>query len=280
MQILIGFTGPYVGLITARGVRMKGRVAGGRLTLGQIDRLLPPPSGEPFRLPDQRVDVEDAGARSGDAGGPGGADAGRARQSVGRLPRPARHPFARACGSATARSPAPVARLAIRVADRRPGRERPGGDAPRGLRRRASSSSGRCSRSAPGWRRALDGWRGATALRADRFAAGSSRLDRLQGRLSFERRRERHARRSADRRRPRRATAVRAARARFAGRYSLSPRRGDLALQGAVAGEGVTAGERALASLAGSLRGDPGHAGRPDRRGLGRRPDPCGARRR
>ena len=53
VQILIGLTGPRVGLITARGVRMRGRIVDGRLTLGQIDRLLPPPSGLPFRLPDQ-----------------------------------------------------------------------------------------------------------------------------------------------------------------------------------------------------------------------------------
>src|SRR5687768_526220 len=59
VQILIGLTGPRVGLITARGVRMRGRIVDGRLTLGQIDRLLPPPSGLPFRLPDQRVDLAD-----------------------------------------------------------------------------------------------------------------------------------------------------------------------------------------------------------------------------
>ena len=58
--IRFGLTGPQVGLITARGVRMRGRVRDGRLSLGQVDRLLPPPTGLPFRLPDQRIDVSDA----------------------------------------------------------------------------------------------------------------------------------------------------------------------------------------------------------------------------
>ena len=60
VQILLGLGGPRVGLIKARGVRLFGRIQNGRLTLGQIDRLLPPPSGLPFRLPDQRIDVDDA----------------------------------------------------------------------------------------------------------------------------------------------------------------------------------------------------------------------------
>ena len=150
----------------------------------------------------------------------------------------------------------PVARLAIHVADRRP--EVSG---PAAMRRvacggltverplfalRASLAEG------------LDGWRGVTAIRAGRFEAGSNRLDRLQGRLTFEG--------DADATRGglqiesagAASEAVRAARARLEGRYSVSPRRGELALEGAVAGEDVTAGERALASLAGSLRGTRG----------------------
>ncbi len=52
--------GPKVGKITARGVRMFGRVVNGQLSLGQVDRLLPPKSGKPFAFPDQNVDVADA----------------------------------------------------------------------------------------------------------------------------------------------------------------------------------------------------------------------------
>ena len=148
VQILIGFTGPYVGLITARGVRMKGRVVGGRLTLGQIDRLLPPPSGEPFRLPDQRVDLEDVAiALATPAGQVTLTLAGRGNLSdgfAGRLG--VRSPGLRLGSCALS---GPRARLAIRVADRRPDVS-----GPVAMRRAAaattSPSNGPCSRSAPG----------------------------------------------------------------------------------------------------------------------------------
>ena len=52
-----------VDLIRARGLRLYGRLVDGRLRLGQLDKLMPPPSGAPFRLPDQKVDLADAGIR-------------------------------------------------------------------------------------------------------------------------------------------------------------------------------------------------------------------------
>ena len=45
--------------IAARGVRLKGRVIGNKVSWGQIDKLLPPPSGKPFTLPEVVVDVAD-----------------------------------------------------------------------------------------------------------------------------------------------------------------------------------------------------------------------------
>ncbi|HEX9933105.1 MAG TPA: exoprotein, partial [Allosphingosinicella sp.] len=79
-----GFRYPRVALITARGVRMRGRIVNGRVTLGQVDRLLPPPTGAPFRLPDQRVDVADAAIRLETRGGAIGiALAGRGNLSNG-----------------------------------------------------------------------------------------------------------------------------------------------------------------------------------------------------
>ena len=46
--------------VVARGVRLKGRLLpSGRVSWGQIDKLLPPPSGRPFRLPDLTVDLAD-----------------------------------------------------------------------------------------------------------------------------------------------------------------------------------------------------------------------------
>ncbi len=58
-----GFFEPHVALLTARGVRLYGRVQGGKLRLGEVDKLLPPPSGLPFRLPDQDVNLADVGVR-------------------------------------------------------------------------------------------------------------------------------------------------------------------------------------------------------------------------
>ena len=50
--------------IAARGVRLNGRLLeNGRVTWGQIDKLLPPPSGKPFRLPDVVLDIADSTIR-------------------------------------------------------------------------------------------------------------------------------------------------------------------------------------------------------------------------
>jgi hypothetical protein len=45
--------------VVARGVRLHGRVVGNKVSWGQVDRLLPPPSGKPFSLPDISVDLAD-----------------------------------------------------------------------------------------------------------------------------------------------------------------------------------------------------------------------------
>jgi len=47
--------------IVARGVRLRGRVLpDGRVSWGEIDKLLPPPTGEPFSLPDVAMDIADS----------------------------------------------------------------------------------------------------------------------------------------------------------------------------------------------------------------------------
>jgi len=71
--------------VVARGVRLKGRLLpGGRVSWGQIDKLLPPPSGRPFRLPDLTVDVADTEVSLATPYGPMGfAVAGRGNLSGG-----------------------------------------------------------------------------------------------------------------------------------------------------------------------------------------------------
>jgi hypothetical protein len=47
--------------IVARGVRLRGRVLeNGRVSWGEIDKLLPPPTGKPFSLPDVAMDIADS----------------------------------------------------------------------------------------------------------------------------------------------------------------------------------------------------------------------------
>lgn len=51
---------PELRAIRAGGVRLRGRLVDGRLRLGAVDRLLPAPTGKPFRLPDLPVELRDA----------------------------------------------------------------------------------------------------------------------------------------------------------------------------------------------------------------------------
>src|SRR5947209_8724511 len=46
--------------IVARGVRLRGRLVHGRISWGQIDKLMPPPSNKPFALPDFVVNIADS----------------------------------------------------------------------------------------------------------------------------------------------------------------------------------------------------------------------------
>ncbi|WP_010545067.1 YdbH domain-containing protein [Sphingomonas elodea] len=59
-------------LLVARAgrVRIKGRLSHGTLSLGSLDRLMPPPSGKPFVLPRLSVDVDDARFRLESGFGP------------------------------------------------------------------------------------------------------------------------------------------------------------------------------------------------------------------
>lgn len=58
-----GLSGPTLSGVSAGRVRVRGRWVDGRLSLGALDKLLPPPSGAPLTLPRLRVDLEDARLR-------------------------------------------------------------------------------------------------------------------------------------------------------------------------------------------------------------------------
>jgi hypothetical protein len=61
IQMRLKWNGSFeVYRIVARGVRLRGRLVNGKVSWGQIDKLLPPPSKEPFRLPELVLDVADS----------------------------------------------------------------------------------------------------------------------------------------------------------------------------------------------------------------------------
>lgn len=58
-----GWYGATVTELRGGHVRLRGTLVGGRVSLGSLDRLLPPPSGKPFALPAIDLDVTDARMR-------------------------------------------------------------------------------------------------------------------------------------------------------------------------------------------------------------------------
>ena len=59
----VGLDGASIVGVRAGHVRLRGRLVGGQLSLGELDKLMPPPSGKPFALPALHVDVADARMR-------------------------------------------------------------------------------------------------------------------------------------------------------------------------------------------------------------------------
>jgi translocation and assembly module TamB len=179
-----GLRRPRVTLITARGVRLNARLVKGRIAMGEVDRLLPPPSGLPFRLPDQAVDIADSTIRfDTPAGRVGIALEGRGNLAdgfSGRMAAAAHDLRLGSCGMTGVKG-----RWAVAVADLEPRFRGPArvarlacGDrlAVTGLGLDLDTSL------APG----LDSWKGSTSVRADRIAAGSTLLAGLSGRLGLD----------------------------------------------------------------------------------------------
>ena len=65
IQMRFGWNGAVeVYRIAARGAHLKGTMLpGGRISWGQVDKLLPPPSGKPFTLPELALDIADSTIR-------------------------------------------------------------------------------------------------------------------------------------------------------------------------------------------------------------------------
>lgn len=70
IDLSLGFDGvTRVERIRVERAHLRGRVADGRLRLGDVDKLLPPPTGEPFRLPDLDIAISDSSLRLDTAAG-------------------------------------------------------------------------------------------------------------------------------------------------------------------------------------------------------------------
>lgn len=256
VQVLLGFTGPRIGLITARGVRMRGRIEGGRLRLGEVDKLLGPPSAEPFRLPDRRVDVRDAALDlATPAGRVGLAFSGRGNLADGF--RGALAVVARELRFGDCVLTRPVARLSLRIVGRKPHIH-----GPAALARLACGNGLAAERPlfalramlAPG----LDTWRGAAATRIAALRLGPQRLTAIEGHVGFAGDADGTAGNVSVDTGAAAVEALAAARLRFAGRYAASMRRGRISLAGEVAALGLVwrDSDRVAAALR-SVRGSP-----------------------
>ncbi|QLC23753.1 hypothetical protein HFP57_01025 [Parasphingopyxis algicola] len=60
IYLRFGFGYPGIRRVVARGVRLNGRLVDGEIDLGQLNGLLPEPTGEPFMLPAMELDIRDA----------------------------------------------------------------------------------------------------------------------------------------------------------------------------------------------------------------------------
>lgn len=246
-----GFRRPKVALITARGVRMRGRIAYGRVSLGQVDRLLPPPSGLPFRLPDQRVDVADAAIRLDTPAGPVGiALSGRGNLSDGFRGHLAL--VGRRLRFGECALDAPGSTVAVSV-----DRLRPTFEGPVLLDRVACADDFALARPrfdvAMTLSQAFDSWRGRGRVEAAGMQAGPHRLAALRANLTVDGN-IRDMRGEVDLASgPAAVASFRAAATRVAGTYALSPRHGNVAVTGDIRFRGLTLTEP-LQRLAAAFR--------------------------
>ncbi len=60
VELTTRLSGVTINTVRAGGVRLRGKLIDGRLSLGEVDKLLPKPTGEPFTFPDMDVEVADA----------------------------------------------------------------------------------------------------------------------------------------------------------------------------------------------------------------------------
>jgi len=252
IELSYGLRAPRVGRITARGVRLRGRLVDGKLSLGEVDKLLPPPTGAPFRLPDLDVDLADASmALATPAGNLGLAVEGRGNLADGFEGRLAAAGRGLALGDCSLA--APRALVGISIANTRPRIDGPaqGGELACGqelaLRRPVLDLELLLTEG-------LDGWLGRSRVEAAQVRAAGGGTGPVRGRISFsgdaERTRGRIALAGADAR----SGDVAAARLILDAAYDVQPRAGGYRIAGTAAAQGLTSGRGALRPATDALR--------------------------
>lgn len=244
VEVVIGPLNPRVEMVRARGVRMRGRVVDGKLSLGEIDKLLPPPTGAPFRLPEQSVDIADtAMLLDTPAGRLGLAIEGKGKLSDGFRGALAASAPTMTLAGCTIRNAR--AHIDLGVTKRRPSIEGPV-EAERVL----------CSESGadlvqPGLgvdlvlSEALDSWIGETTVKARQARLGTTKLASLEGEIGLSGNKALTRGRMKLGTRDAGIQGVRAAGTGFDGRYAYSSENG-FSLLGEATGTGLVADGTAL----------------------------------
>ena len=174
-----------VRLIGARAgqVRLRGRLVEGKLSLGAIDRLLPPPTGKPFALPALDVTLNDARMRLETPAGVIGlrlsGRGGLADGFTGRLAL-----IADQLGSGACRAERLAGTLALSIAQAQPSLQGPvragslacGGAAARGVVAETTVQLDQ----------RLDRWQGTSLVSLDALAHPAAKLRAVSGRIDFD----------------------------------------------------------------------------------------------
>lgn len=181
---LLSLLSPSVEKITARGVRLRARFEGGRLRLGEINKLLPPPSGGPFTLPDLNIDLADTSvALNTPVGGIGLAVEGEGNLSDGFQGRMAA--LARTIDIGTCNLVGPAAYLNVAILERRPAVDGPlsAGRFQCGQVLQVDEPTLLLDADFP---EDVSEWEGGARVSAASVASGVNRIAGMQGRITFE----------------------------------------------------------------------------------------------
>lgn len=184
VEIGFGISGlsPSVRVLRAHGVRMRGKVIDGKLSLGALDRLLPASSGEAFAFPEIYLDLQDARMRLETPAGPIGiALTGKGNLAGGFIGR-----MASIAGKLTTAGciiERPTAILHIAIADRQPAVDGPI------AAQRLSCGAGRVQNPRGAidvsLSDSLDRWQGGALLASDEVTSGAYGARSFRGRASF-----------------------------------------------------------------------------------------------